>query len=60
MFKTFLQVLPLSLGGAVNPLGILIVFFLLASKNKPLKRTWLFLAGSTVFLILVLIVEHAS
>jgi len=58
MFSTFLQILPLSLGGAVNPLGILIIFFLLAGKDRPLKRTWLFLLGSAVFLILVVLIEH--
>jgi hypothetical protein len=59
MLSTFLQVLPLSLGGAVNPFGILIIFFLLAGKDRPLRRTWLFLLGSTIFLIAVVIVEHA-
>jgi threonine/homoserine/homoserine lactone efflux protein len=59
MGNTFLQVLPLALGGAVNLFGIIIIFFLLASKDRPLTRTWLFLLGSTIFLILVVIVEHA-
>lgn len=58
MLSTFLQVLPLSLGGAVNPLGILIIFFLLGSKDRPLRRTWFFLLGSTIFLFLVVIIEY--
>ncbi len=58
MSQTFLQVLPLALGGAVNPFGILIIFLLLAGKDRPLKRTWLFILGSTLFLLVVVIVEH--
>lgn len=58
MLNTFLQVLPLSLGGAVNPVGILIIFFIITGKNRPLKRAWSFLAGSTTFLILVIFAEY--
>lgn len=58
MLNTFLQILPLALGGAVNPFGIIIIFFILASKEKPLKRAWLFILGSTLFLMIVVGVEH--
>jgi len=38
MLNTFLQTLPLALGGAVNPLGIVILFYYLSKKDQPLKR----------------------
>lgn len=58
MLETFLSFLPLSLGGAVNPFGILIIFFLLAQENKPLKKTWLFILGSITFLVLLIFLEY--
>lgn len=58
MLDTCLKVLPLSLGAAVNPLGILIIFLLLAEAGNSLKKAWLFLAGSSSFLVLVIFAEH--
>jgi len=58
MIDTFLKILPFSLGGAVNPFGILLIFFLLAAARKPLQKAWLFLAGSVSFLIAVIFIEN--
>ncbi len=58
MTETFLKMLPCSLAAAVNPVGILIVFFLLSRKDKPIQRAWLFLAGSTVVLVILTFLAH--
>ncbi len=53
MTETLFKMLPCSLAAAINPLGILIIFFLLSRKDKPVVRAWLFLAGSTTVLIIL-------
>ena len=57
MLDTLLKVIPFSLGGAVNPLGILIIFSFLAKSDRPLKRAWLFIAGSIVVLIALIFIS---
>ena len=56
MLDTLLQIIPFSLAGAINPLGILIIFTLLAKEDKPVKRAWIFLVGSTVVLIALIFI----
>lgn len=57
MLETLLKVIPFSLAGAVNPLGILIIFSLLAKDDRPIKRAWIFLAGSIVVLIALIFIS---
>lgn len=52
MEDTLLKVLPLALGGAVNPVGIILIILLL-TKDHPLKRVWLFLAGFSFALVVL-------
>lgn len=51
MTETLFKIIPFALAGAVNPLGILIIISLLAKKDRPVKRAWLFLVGSILVLI---------
>ncbi|MCL5795680.1 MAG: GAP family protein [Patescibacteria group bacterium] len=58
MSQTLIQIIPFALAGAINPLGILIIISLLAKKDQPVKRAWLFLAGSILVLIAWIFLSH--
>lgn len=58
MLSTLTKIIPLALGGAVNPVGILIVFMLLSKQDKPIKHAWVFLSGFTAGLIFLALIAH--
>jgi len=53
MQKTFLEILPLAIAATFSPSGLLFVTLILSGKERPNRNAGLFLAGSTVFLILL-------
>lgn len=57
MSETLLKIIPFALAAAINPLGILIIISLLAKKDQPVKRAWLFLAGSILVLIALIFIS---
>lgn len=51
MDKTLLEVLPLAIGAAISPTGLLFVMMILSGKGNSKKNALEFVLGSTLFLI---------
>lgn len=53
MANLLLQIIPLSIAGAINPVGTLIIILILTGE-KPIKKSLFFLLGSVLFLLVMI------
>ncbi|MBI4856748.1 MAG: GAP family protein [Acetobacterium woodii] len=53
MERTFLEILPLAIGAAISPTGLLFVMLILSGKDNSKKSALGFVLGSTLFLALL-------
>lgn len=53
MERTFLEILPLAIGAAISPTGLLFVMMILSGKDNSKKSALGFVLGGTLFLVIL-------
>lgn len=53
MERTFLEILPLAIGAAISPTGLLFVMMILSGKGNAKKSALDFVLGGTLFLVML-------